>query len=553
MTLEKWAEAIALRLQEQATALSHGDICKSLSDALKDLYPGQYCYPCDVYGDDTSGDVVYQCGGDWMRAPYEMKDVGGKRACTIDTAQAVDVLPRTVYDEEADEADHYAAMGESERNRKYLSRFPGSDALKVPFAERFISKDERGAASSGDFAGKGRSFPILKPGDVMAAVRSMGRAGADNHSTPTLKAHIIAIAKRKGWTKYLPKAWQGTSDSSSSNEAANQEVADLQLVESAGLCEQIPLLESARSDYEVKLIAPGKGSSAFYPAEVLKRDGPKVFKSGTQMFWNHATTEEESSRPEGDMDKLAGVLTKDAYYVESHAKGPGLFSRMKVFADYADKVAEKAPHTGLSIRAGGVREGGKVIEGRPVLKEFTHVVSTDFVTRAGAGGMVLTEAARAAEGDNDMDEAAVKKLIAEAQAPLIAENARLSESLKAAQAQPLKGEAIKSLLTAIRLPEAAKEDVTRALLPLVPMTEAGVVDTAKLKPMVEAEAVRVARMLEACGIGGVQGLGAPTQPEPKDDRKPEEVLKESENVFARLMGNEAAAKAAARGRLTRVA
>src|ERR1700694_1270183 len=108
MALEKWAEALALRFQEQATALSHDDIRKSIADALRELYPGRSCSPCDVYGDDSAGDVVYQCGGDYMRAPYEIQTIDGKRACSIDTSQAVDVLPRTVYDEEADEADHYA-------------------------------------------------------------------------------------------------------------------------------------------------------------------------------------------------------------------------------------------------------------------------------------------------------------------------------------------------------------------------------------------------------------------------------------------------------------
>ena len=77
---------------------------------------------------------------------------------------------------------------------------------------RDIPASERKKASSGDFAGKNRSFPILKPADVMAAVRSMGRAGADNYDTATLKANIIRIAKRKGWAKYLPASWQSNSN-----------------------------------------------------------------------------------------------------------------------------------------------------------------------------------------------------------------------------------------------------------------------------------------------------------------------------------------------------
>ena len=37
----------------------------------------------------------------------------------------------------------------------------------------------------------------------MGAVHSMGRAGGDNASTATLKANIIKIAKRKGFTRAL--------------------------------------------------------------------------------------------------------------------------------------------------------------------------------------------------------------------------------------------------------------------------------------------------------------------------------------------------------------
>lgn len=73
---------------------------------------------------------------------------------------------------------------------------------------RDISTNERKSASGGSFAGKNRSFPILKPADVMAAVKSLGRAGPDNYSTDQIKANIIRIAKSKGWTQYLPASWK---------------------------------------------------------------------------------------------------------------------------------------------------------------------------------------------------------------------------------------------------------------------------------------------------------------------------------------------------------
>src|SRR6185369_1053821 len=96
-----------------------------------------------------------------------------------------------------------------------------------------------------------------------------------------------------------------------------RETKALSLVESAATLETIRLTE-AKADYEIKLIAPGKGSSAFYPAEVLKRDGPNVFKAGTHVYLNHPTAAEEAARPEGDVKNLAGVLATGAEYHESH-------------------------------------------------------------------------------------------------------------------------------------------------------------------------------------------------------------------------------------------
>ena len=235
----------------------------------------------------------------------------------------------------------------------------------------------------------------------------MGRAGGDNASTATLKANIIKIAKRKGFTSSLPKSWQGTGTSEA--KIVPRGTGGLKLVEAAATVDTI-VLKEARADYEIKLIAPGKGSSAFYPAEVLKRDGPKVFQANTHVYLNHPTAAEESARPEGDVKNLAGVLTGNAYYLESHAKGPGLYGRMKVFADHGQLVEEKAAHVGMSIRAAGVAESNKQHDGLPILKELTSAESVDVVTRAGAGGMILTEAARTAK-ETEMDAVEVTKLV----------------------------------------------------------------------------------------------------------------------------------------------
>jgi hypothetical protein len=536
LTKAQQAAAHVLLAEAEGIQLSHRDICATLSDALRDLYPGQYCYIMDVFGDDESGDVVFCTGGmesETLKAPYTITMDGETRKATIDAAAAVDVLPRTVYDEEAPE----------EIPAEEAERFPGSkDHLAL--AERFISKSERDAADADSFAGKDRSFPILRKSDVMAAVRSIGRGVAGGQSASSLKSKIIAIAKRKGWSNALPKAWQGDSKES---KQASPVAGEMVLCESAETLERI-VIKEARADYEIKLIAPGKGSSAFYPKEVLQRDGPKVFKAGTHVYLNHPTAAEEAARPEGDVKNLAGVLATDAVYHESHAKGPGLYARMKVFADHAQVVEEKAPHVGMSIRASGVAESGKTQNGVPILKELVSAESVDVVTRAGAGGMILTEAARPnQEVELTLEEAQklIDKAVAEATAPLREANIRATAREEAG-----------ALLKDVTLPEVSKRRITEAVLQNVP-TKDGAFDAEKFRESVIAASKAEGDYLSAVTGGsgrviGMGGSGGATTADPKKLAEAKEEAKARQEsdiaVFESLGMPKDAAVAAAKGR-----
>jgi hypothetical protein len=400
---------VAQKLQEVADSgdVSHNDLCKWLSDACQEIAkPGEFCYFVDFFGDGESGDVVYSLNGDLMKAPYEVQGVTAR----IDVEGAVDVLPRTTYEPEADDDDHVASM-------ESAKLYKGG----VPLYERFIPKAARAAAPSGSFAGKGKSFPILKPEDVTAAVHAMGRAGAENYDAGTLKKNIIRIAKEKGWTSSLPKAWQGGGDDATGKEAVHETVKGLRLVESAATLEAIDLLEAAGKDYEIKLISPGAGATAYYPDAVLKRDGAKAFPAETKVYLNHPTKAQESEGPGNrDVARLAAVLTHPAEWKESHAKGPGLYARFKPFADHAAALSEKAKYLAMSIYAGGDQavdaSGRKVFrDGLPVLSALHEANpnqnrhSVDIVPIAGAGGLILTEAAGGAaiqtqEASMDADE-----------------------------------------------------------------------------------------------------------------------------------------------------
>ena len=176
------------------------------------------------------------------------------------------MLPRMVYDDEADEGDEYSAMAEAKL-------YTAGDA---PLCERFISKSTRAGMDSGSFAGKGKSFPISKREDVMAAVRSIGRAGSDNYSAATIKSNIIRIAKAKGFGDALPSAWGDGSDSKESKPNPRDENG-VRLVEAAGIS-QLDFAETNALNPLVKIISAGRGSSGYYTKEVLERDGPKIFK-----------------------------------------------------------------------------------------------------------------------------------------------------------------------------------------------------------------------------------------------------------------------------------
>ncbi len=534
--------AVATKLQEAAGDMPHGDARKRLSDQLNDMTrgSGDYAYYVDHTGDGQTGDVIYSKNGDLRKASYEIGSVGGKATCNIDDENSTNVVPCTSYQEEADDDDHYAEMNESLKTAKLYT--------ELPLYERFISKGERDKADDGDFAGKGKSFPILKPGDVSAAVHAMGRAGSSNYGMAQLKANIIRIAKKKGWTQYLPKAWQSGGDSDT-KEAKNVPRGTLALTESAATLETI-VLKEAKSDYEIKLIAPGKGSSAFYPAEVLKRDGPKVFGAGTHVYLNHPTSAEEAARPEGDVKNLAGVLTTAAVYSESHDKGPGLYARMKVFADHAQTVEEKAPHVGMSIRASGVAESGKSKDGLPVLKELTSAESVDVVTRAGAGGMILTEAARDAQTNQEvsgMDAAQLKQLEESLQSAIAKVDLREAR----ADARDIATKA----LAGLALPDAAKTEIMARCLESVPMKD-GALDETKFAEALKAETTRTATLIASVtGAGLVIGMGPTGLPlteaaDPKAEKKrlkeakrqAESLELEEQEVFAGLMGNTEAAK-----------
>lgn len=275
---------------------------------------------------------------------------------------------------------------------------------------------------------------------------------------------------------------------------------------------------TAEGTGEICLIKPGQGSSAFYPEEVLKRDGPTVFKAGTHMYWNHQTRRQRTERPEGDLRDLAAVLVSDAEWKEG-GEGKGLYAKFKATKRYVEDIKDLAQHIGVSIRAAGQsvtgQVAGKVTE---IAKTFTKGISVDFVTRAGAGGKVveLFEAAgrRAEEVDEGGNDMALIQVEESEYNNLKAANATLGTRLTLIEAQ-LRNDRARSYVEA-HLPSDLKPEtkgkLAKTLASKVTFTEAGEVDEAASLALIEAEVKEerayIARLFPTGAVTG-NGEGTP--------------------------------------------
>lgn len=286
--------------------------------------------------------------------------------------------------------------------------------------------------------------------------------------------------------------------------------------------EFMPLVERAlRPDgtIPVKIIAPGWGSSGYYPAEVLERDGPQVFRAGTQMLWDHPTAREEMERPEGSLHNLAAELVSDARYLEGGPAGPGLYADARVFGAYRAAVDELAPHIGVSIRASGRAVQGEA-DGRrgPIIQELTAARTVDFVTQAGAGGKIVEmfEAARPSRQTVTREDKSVDtKELQEAVQRLEQDNARMREALLLRDAR----EFVRQEVETASVPDVTKERLVERLSANPPSRD-GELDTDAYRTQI-AEAVQDEQAYLAAAIpsGRVAGMGGAPEPRREDEEK----------------------------------
>lgn len=145
------------------------------------------------------------------------------------------------------------------------------------------------------------------------------------------------------------------------------------------------LVEKAGSDgdvWEIKIIEAGEGSSGFYPAEVLERDGSRAFPAGTRSFANHDSWEDLMNG--GDITRLMGKTLESATYRDG-----ALWASWKVAPKWKDFVKEFHEQIGVSINTPGQKEVGTIGDytGNVVTAlENGPYTSIDVVVAPGAGG-----------------------------------------------------------------------------------------------------------------------------------------------------------------------
>ena len=357
----------------------------------------------------------------------------------------------------------------------------------------------------------------------------------------------------------MRKTWQELADDAKYDPVA--EAKEVIPVSSACLIESefVPLTERAiRPDGTalIKLIAPGWGSSGYYPAETLQRDAG-VFAPGTKLYWNHPTRTEEAERPERSLDDLAGEMLTPARWGDGPV-GPGLYADVKVFEKYAPAVDELAPYIGMSIRAAGEASPGEA-EGKrgAIINRITGAASVDFVTSPGAGGKVVTlfesireSKERFIEMGQIEDLKAENELLKAKLAELTAQMGEMEAEAKKSKAEAKKAEEAARVVEAQRILEStlAKYEMTgttriRLTETLKPGAELGDDWSAESyeRRCQEAAKAELAYLAEVTQAAGVRGMGISTPPAVDYEKQLTEAMDG-------ILGNKQAAEIAAKGR-----
>ena len=474
-----------------------------------------YPYVVDVYGSHDKGEVVHESDGKLYKSSFKCSAKDGKH--TVSTGTPTQVFPRVAYDEMSPSQSPNPGMLESFRVLE-------SGMVVVERQPQSQSKDQPTTTTTTGLDGLMESELEL---DVTPLQESMGEF--------TESSSVTAPAP------HTPPASTGGK---STGRFVNPETGETRL----------------------RIITPGWGSTGYYPADMLKRDGPRIFTEGLHMFWNHDTPEEAKLRPEGDLSRLAAVLKSNAYWDDHGSGGAGLYAKAEVKKAFREAVDDLAPNIGVSIRAGGAYKIGEM-EGRkgPIIQRLDVAKSTDFVTLPGRGGKILElfESARlrAAEsyqsstttttGDNN--NMSMTKEEQDRMTNLEESNRLLRERLVLQEAAGVVRYELSLPSNATRIHPLTAQRLQESLTAHAPLGTNGMLDVAAFKAVIQ-EAIKseIAYATGLSGAGRPVGMGsfseaqAPTQEQDlKSIQESETILKDA---FTTLGYNEKVAATASRGR-----
>lgn len=340
--------------------------------------------------------------------------------------------------------------------------------------------------------------------------------------------------------------------------------------------EPIEVIESAIAtdgSAKIKLIDANRwGSTGFYSADMLRRDGPIAFPAGTKMYIDHDTPAEEATRPEGSIERLAATFETAANFEDDPKHGSGLYARIRVRDALRVDLDNISQWIGTSIRAPGKARIGEAqgIKG-PIITQLlpSPLNRVDFVTVPGAGGKVLPlfESMRRrvsladndkiadnnsnhSKGDQEMTneelQAAIAAGIREAITPLQTEVARLREAAVLQDAEKVVRQHVSGIAG---LPRVMVDRVVPMIVREATVDQAtGKLDAAALIKRADEIVRGEASYYSALGGARIVGLGesnAGDQPAAETEADFETEVAET---FARWGLSESAAKVAARGR-----
>jgi hypothetical protein len=220
----------------------------------------------------------------------------------------------------------------------------------------------------------GKGLDALRVTEAAAAFES---SDIPADARPGARAKVRSALEKTG-VEY--DRWPASMASS-----ASIDVHEMAVIESAGA-------DPTGKTASVVVIKTGFNSSKrrFYTPDALKSAVP-LFE-GAKMYIDHATEREEIDRPEGSLTRLGGVL-RDVSVRESDGAIVGTAhianaSLRQILANLHESGSVGAIGVSINAIAKGVK---RAIDGvqTTVIESLRKVRSVDFVTEAGAGGMVL--------------------------------------------------------------------------------------------------------------------------------------------------------------------